>query len=60
MVRDTSHLLNIIDELNLETIPDNTVLVSFDIVTMYLSIDNDRSIAAARICLKYSSSRFGS
>ena len=45
-IRDTSHLLDIIDELNSERIPDNTILVSFDIINMYPSIDNDRGIAA--------------
>ena len=51
-IRDTSHLLDIIDELNSEMIPDNTILVSFDIVNMYLSIDNDRGIAAVRNALE--------
>ena len=41
-IRDTSHLLDIIDNLNSEMILDNTILVSFDIVNMYPSIDNDR------------------
>ena len=31
-IRDTSHLLDIMDELNSEMIPDNTILVSFDII----------------------------
>ena len=39
-IRDTSHLLDIIDELNSERIPGNTILVSFDIVNMYPSINN--------------------
>ena len=50
-IRDTSHLLDIIDELNSERIPDNTILVSFDIINMYPSIDNDRGIAAVRNAL---------
>ena len=33
-------------------IPDNTILVSFDIVNMYPSIDNDRGIAAVRNALE--------
>ena len=41
-IRDTSHLLDIIDDLNSEIILDNAILVSFDIVNMYPSIDNDR------------------
>ena len=51
-IRDTSHLLDIIDELNLEKIPDNIILVSFDIVNMYPSIDNDRGIATVRNALE--------
>ena len=47
-IRDTSPLLDIIDELNSEVIPDNTILVSFNIVNIYPSIDNDRGIAAVR------------
>ena len=33
-------------------IPYNTILVSFDIVNMYPSIDNDRGIAAVRNALE--------
>ena len=47
-IRDTSHLLDIIDDINSEMIPDNKILVSFDIVNMYPSISNDRGIAAVR------------
>ena len=49
-IRDTSHLLDIIDELKSEMIPDNTILVSLDIVNMYPSID--KGIAAARNALE--------
>ena len=45
-IRDTSHLLDIIDELNSERIPDNQIYVSFDIMNMYPNIDTDRGIAA--------------
>ena len=50
-IRDVSHLLDIIDKLNSEMIPDNTILVSFGIVNMYPSIDNDRGIAAVKNAL---------
>ena len=33
-------------------IPDNTILVSFDIVNLYPSIDNDRGIAVVRDALE--------
>ena len=47
-IRDTCHLLDIIDELSSQTIPDNTVLVSFDIVNIYRSIGNDKGIAVVK------------
>ena len=51
-IKDTCHLLDITDELNSEMIPDKTILISFDIVNMYPSIDNDRGIAAVRDALE--------
>ena len=45
-IKDTTHLLNIIDDLNKDYISDNYILVSFDIVNMFPNIDNVRSIAA--------------
>ena len=38
--------------MNSERIPDNTILVSFTIVNMHPSIDNDRGIAAIRNTLE--------
>ena len=43
-IKDTAHLLNIIDNLNKNYIPDNYILVSFDIVNMFPSLDNVRVI----------------
>ena len=51
-IRDTSHLLDVIGELNSGMIPSITILIAFDIVNMHASIDNDRSIAAVRNALK--------
>ena len=51
-IRDTSHLLDVIGELNSGMIPYITILIAFDIVHMHASIDNDRSIAAVRNALK--------
>ena len=45
-IKDTAHLLNIIDDLNKDYISDNYILVPFDIVNMFPNIDNVRSIAA--------------
>ena len=41
-IKNTDHLLDIIDELNKNKIPQNTNLVSFDIINMFPSIDNKR------------------
>ena len=43
-IKDTGHLLEIIDELNAKGIPDNAILVSFDVVNMFPNIDNERGI----------------
>ena len=40
-IRDTSHLLDIIDTINETGIPDETILVSFDIVNTFPSIDKE-------------------
>ena len=45
-IKDTAHLLNIIDDLNKDYILDDYILVSFNIVNMFPTIDNVRSIAA--------------
>ena len=50
-IRDTSQLFDFLGGLNSETIPDNTISVSFDIVNMYPTIDNDRGIVAVRNAL---------
>ena len=51
-IRDTNHLIDIIDELNLERIPDNAILVLFDFVNMYPSIDSGRGISDVRNALE--------
>ena len=43
-IKDTGHLLEIIDELNAKGIPDNAILVSFDVVNMFPNIDNERGL----------------
>ena len=39
------------ETLNAKGIPDNAILVSFDIVNMFPSIDNNRGIAAVKSAL---------
>ena len=50
-IRDTSHILDIIDGLNSTGLPNNCKLVSFDIINMFPSIDNKRGIEAVRHAL---------
>ena len=47
-IRDTSHMLDIIDELNEKGIPENAALVSLDIENMFPSIDNTRGMETIR------------
>ena len=47
-IKDTEHLLTIIDQLNANGLPDDAILVSFDIVNMFPSIDNQMGIDAIR------------
>ena len=50
-IRDTSHLLDIIDTINEKGIPDEIILVSFDIVNMFPSIHNVKGMDAVRLAL---------
>ena len=43
-IKDTQHLLCIIDDLNKTIPPPNTKLVTFDSHNMYLSFDNKRAV----------------
>ena len=47
-IKDTSHILDIIDNLSDSNLPENTVLVSFDVVNMFPSNDNESGIKAAK------------
>ena len=47
-IKDTSHMLDIIDNLNDSDLPENSVLVSFDVVNMFPSIDNESGITAVK------------
>ena len=40
-IRDTKHMLNIVDELNISNLPSESILVGFDIFNMFPSIDNN-------------------
>ena len=47
-IKDTSHLLDIIDTLNDQSMSNHTKLVSLDIVNMFPSIDKQRGIPAVQ------------
>ena len=51
-IKDSYHLLDIIDDLNQQSIPDNAILVSFDIINMFPSIDNERGLIAVKSALE--------
>ena len=45
-IRDTGHMLNIVDELSRSNLPSESIVVEFDIVNMFPSIDNDVGLKA--------------
>ena len=45
-IRDTNHMLCIIDDLNNSGLPNNSILVSFDVVNMFPSIHNESGLEA--------------
>ena len=49
-IKDTSHSLDLID-INKSSLPDQLILVSFDIITMFPNIENERGIEAVRSVL---------
>ena len=51
-IKNTAHLLEIVDELNTTEIPENAMLVSFDIVNMFPSIDNVNGVNTMRAALE--------
>ena len=50
-ISDSYHLIDAFETLNAKGIPDNTILVSFDIVNMFPTIDNNRDVAAVKSAL---------
>ena len=47
-IKDTSHLLDIIDTLNEQAVSNHKKLVSLDIFNMFPSIDNQRGMQAVQ------------
>jgi hypothetical protein len=50
-IKDTAHLLEIIDEINTSPLPENVHILSFDIVNMFPSISNAKGIMSVRRAL---------
>ena len=50
-IKNTSHLLDIVDKINSDGLPEGALLVSFDIVNMFPSIDNQTGIRIVREAL---------
>ena len=50
-IKDTGHLLNIIDGINEHGLSSNTTLVPFDIANICPSIDNEKGLKALQSAL---------
>ena len=50
-IRDTGHLLDIIDTLNDQGLPPGTFLASLDVISMFPNIDNERGLHTLRSIL---------
>ena len=57
-IRDTGHVLNIVDELNRSNFPSESILVGFDIVNMFPSIDNNFGLKTVFEILKSRANKF--
>ena len=47
-IKDTNHMLDIIDNLNSLDLPLNSILVSFDIINMFPNIDNNLGLSSGK------------
>ena len=50
-IKDSSHMLDIIDELNNNGLPTNCILASLDVVNMFPNIDNTKGIQDVKAML---------
>ena len=57
-IKDTGHMLDIIDETNNSNLPTNSIIVSFDIVNMLTSIDNKSGLKSVHDILELRESKF--
>ena len=47
-INDTCHMLEIVDDMNNSNLSSSAILLSFDVVNMFSSIDNNMGIASVR------------
>ena len=57
-IKDTGHMLDIKDEINNSNLPTNSILVGFDIVNMFPSIDNKSGLKSVNDILELRDSKF--
>ena len=57
MIKDKSHLLDLIDNINKSSLPDKPILVSFDIMNMFPKISSEREMEAVCSSLDSRSSK---
>ena len=57
-IKDTGHMLDIIDEINNSNLPTNSILVGFDTVNLFPSIDNKSGLKSVHDILELRDSKF--
>ena len=57
IIKDTSHLLDLIDDIKKCSLPDKLILVSFDMINMFPNIGNQRGMEAVHSLLDSRSSQ---
>ena len=57
-IKDTGPMLDIIDEINNSSLPTNSILVGFDIVNIFPSIDNKSGLKSVHDILELLDSKF--
>ena len=59
-IKDTGHMLDITDEINNSNLPTYSILVGFDMVKMFPSVDNKSGLKSVHDILKLRGSKFPS
>ena len=57
IIKHTSHLLDLIDDINTSSLQDQLILVSFYIIDMFANIDNERKMEVVQALLDSKSSK---